>query len=1226
MPPARVGAPPDRTPAAPKYAAPVKCGTCGAENKAGRRFCGRCGAPFARICAVCGSPNESDESYCGGCGSLLDSVSGGTVSAFEPSIGGSATLAAVRSPAAERRHVTVLFSDLVGFTNISQQRDAEDVRELLTRYFDAASTVITRYGGTVEKFIGDAVMAVWGMPAIQEDDAERAVRAALDLVDAVAAFGEAVGAPGLQARVGVLTGEAAVNLDSSGQAMVAGDLVNTASRVQSAAAPGSVLVGEATRQATEAAIFYDDAGMHEVKGKGEPLRLWRANRVVAARGGLMRPTGIEPPFVGRDRELRLLKEMLHATGEDGKARLLSVVGVAGVGKSRLSWEFEKYVDGLTQRVYWHRGRCLAYGEGIAYWALAEMVRTRAGMLESEPLEAARAKLRRTVEQFITDAEERHWVEPRLAQLLGLDSETSSEPRDLFAAWRMFFERLAADQLTVLVFEDLQWADSGLLDFMEYLLEWSRNSPILVLTLARPEVAERRPGWGIGKRGLTSLYLDPLSGEAMAALLSGMVPGLSEELRGRILERAAGIPLYAVETVRMLLDRGLVVEEGGAYHATGSLDSLEVPESLHAMIAARLDGLEPSERHLLQDAAVLGKSFTPAALASVSGRPLPVVEASLATLVEKDLLSIQSDPRSPERGQYVFVQDLVRGVAQGTLARKDRRSRHLAAADYLESSWAGEEGVAEVIAVHLVAAHEAEPTAEDAPALRDRALRALVRAGDHAGSLGALDSSQRYYEHALELAEDDTTRAELSAKAGLSAKMQGRVVQAKAHFLTAHRLHALKGDTGATARALGEIAGIELSEGKADSAIERMQTALTMLMGADEADPERNAALAWAAARLAAAEYFHGDLNHALEHADLALQIAETWRLLDVLTTALDTKSWVLAARGRREESEILDEGALKLARAIGLSRVGTIESNLADTLQEADRLESAVQHFEQAAVSARRVGDRVSASFADLAGTPSLLDLGRWDRCAEIITYYFDHDAADLEAHVPTVGYAVGATWLFLWRGQLDGARRLVADADALFERAGTGGNVAADLRALLEAGKAGLANAEGRHGDALEAAQAGLAMAIESYPTMARRALCEAVEAAFALGREAEAATLVDTASRHFPAGSQPSVDAHTLRWKARLVDHAGDNEPAAIFRKALDAFERLGRPFWLAVTHVELAEWLIARGRDDDAHVHLEQARVTFAELAAEPWLSRVDAAVRSSLPIVGRASGAP
>jgi len=1200
----------------------MRCAACGAENRAGRRFCGRCGAPLERLCARCGTPNDSDERFCGGCGSTLEAVAAAAPQSIEAAFSPPGAFTA-RPLAAERRHVTVLFSDLVGFTSLSQQRDAEDVRELLTRYFDSASTIITRYGGTVEKFIGDAVMAVWGIPTIQEDDAERAVRTGLDLVDAVAAFGDAVGAPGLQARVGVLTGEAAVNLDASGQAMVAGDLVNTASRVQSAASPGTVLVGETTRQITEAAIVYEDTGTHELKGKGEPLRLWRANRVVAARGGVMRPTGLEPPFVGRDRELRLLKEMLHATAEDGKSRLLSVVGVAGVGKSRLSWEFEKYVDGLTQQVYWHRGRCLAYGEGIAYWALAEMVRTRADIVESEPMDIARGKLRTTVQQFLSDEEERRWVELRLAQLLGLDRDSSGEPRELFAAWRMFFEKLAADQLTVLVFEDLQWADSGLLDFIEYLLEWSRNSPILVLTLGRPEVAERRPGWGIGKRGLTSLYLEPLSSEAMASLLSGMVPGLSEELRTRILERAAGIPLYAVETVRMLLDRGLVVEQGGAYRAVGSLDSLEVPESLHAMIAARLDGLQPAERHLLQDAAVLGKSFTREALASVSGQEQSVVEAALATLVEKDLLSIQSDPRSPERGQYVFVQDLVRSVAHGTLARKDRRARHLAAAEYLESSWGGEEGVAEVIAAHLVAALEAEPAAADAAAIRDRALRALVRAGDHASSLGALDSAQRYYERALDLAEHDRTRAELSAKAGQAARMQGRDQQAKAHYVTAHALHAALGDTAAAARALGGLSGLELAEGKAELAIERMATALAMLKGADEADAERNAALADAAARLAAAEYFHQDMDHALEHAELALQIAETWKLLEILTTALDTKAWILAARGRREESEILEEGALKLARAIGMSRVGTIESNLADTLQEADRLEPAAQHFEQAAISARRVGDRVSAAFADLAGTPSLLDLGRWDRCDTVMTHYFDHDAADLAGHVPTVGYAVSATWLFLWRGRLDVARRLVTDAETVFERAGSESNVAADLRALVEAARAALANAEGRHGDAHEAAARSLAISLPSYPTMARRAVGEAVEALLALGRTAEVADLIEQAGRRFGAGSQPTVEAQVLRWTARLTERRADAEPAELFRRAIDAFDRLGRPFWLAATRLELGEWLIAQGRDEEAVVEVERARDTFTDLGAEPWIRRADLALRPEPQVTERAS---
>ena len=259
---------------------------------------------------------------------------------------------------------------------------------------------------------------------------------------------------------------------------------------------------------------------------------------------------------------------------------------------------------------------------------------------------------------------------------------------------MFFERLASEGLTVLLFGDLQWADPGLFDFIDYLLDWSRSSPILVLTLSRPELSERRPGWGTGKRAFTSLYLEPLSDDAMAQLLEGLVPGLPAELAARVRERAAGIPLYAVETVRMLLDRGLVVERDGAYRAVGHLQELEVPESLHALIAARLDSLSPEERQLAQDAAVLGKSFTPAALAAITGLSQEVVEPRLRALADKDLLAIQSDPRSPERGQYVFVQDLVRTVAYGTLARRDRKLRHLAVADYMTSSWGDEDDIAE----------------------------------------------------------------------------------------------------------------------------------------------------------------------------------------------------------------------------------------------------------------------------------------------------------------------------------------------------------------------------------------------------------------------------------------------------------------------------------------------------------------------------------------------------
>ncbi|MBA2333219.1 MAG: AAA family ATPase, partial [Actinobacteria bacterium] len=390
-------------------------------------------------------------------------------------------------------------------------------------------------------------------------------------------------------------------------------------------------------------------GLHELKGKTEPVTLWQALRVVAARGGEGRATGLEAPFVGRDRELRLVKELFHATAEEGRAHLLSIVGIAGIGKSRLAWEFEKYLDGLVGEAWWHRGRCLAYGDGVAYWALAEMIRWRARIREDEPAEDALAKLSEVVAEVVTDADELAFVEPRLQHLLGLTERIALDREDLFSAWRLFIERMADQFPVILVFEDIQWADAALIEFVEYLLDWSRGHPIYLVMLARPEVSERHPGWGANLRNFTTLSLEPLRDEAMDALLRGLVPGLPDEAAGRIRERADGVPLYAVETVRMLLDRGLLEPDEGGYRATGDLSALDVPETLQALISARLDGLEPAERRLLQDAAVLGKTFSPRGLAAIGGTDEQTLRPALAALVRKETLQLDSDPRSPERG-------------------------------------------------------------------------------------------------------------------------------------------------------------------------------------------------------------------------------------------------------------------------------------------------------------------------------------------------------------------------------------------------------------------------------------------------------------------------------------------------------------------------------------------------------------------------------------------------
>jgi len=526
--------------------------------------------------------------FCGECGEELaaESTTASTSLPSPPSPNG---------PTAERRLVSVLFADLVGFTVLSESRDAEEVRELLSKYFETSRQVITRYGGVVEKFIGDAVMAVWGTPTTMEDDAERAVRAALELVDAVRALGEGIGEPNLGARAGVLTGEAAVNLAATGEGMVAGDLVNTASRVQSTAPPGAVFVGEATRRASDAAIDYEDAGTHELKGKAEPVPLWRALRVATGIGGSGKTSALEPPFLGRTRELRLIKDLFHATGEDGKAKLVTVIGGAGIGKSRLVWEFQKYIDGLAIDTRWHRGRCLAYGEGVTFWALAEMVRTNAEILEGEEPATALPKVHAAVAHAIPDLEERRWVEPRLASLLGLEAGAPRDREDLFAAWRRFYERLADEMPTVMVFEDIHWADPSLLDFIEYMLEWARNHALYIMAVGRPELLEKRPNWGAGARSSTTIHLDPLSGETMGELLDALVPGLPIEVGSKVLDRAEGVPLYAVETVRMLLDKGLLTQEGAFFRPTGPVEELDVPETLHGLIAARLDGLVAEDR-------------------------------------------------------------------------------------------------------------------------------------------------------------------------------------------------------------------------------------------------------------------------------------------------------------------------------------------------------------------------------------------------------------------------------------------------------------------------------------------------------------------------------------------------------------------------------------------------------------------------------------------------------
>jgi class 3 adenylate cyclase/tetratricopeptide (TPR) repeat protein len=941
----------------------MTCGSCGTRNDPGRKFCIECGTRLAAPCPSCGTPNPAEGKFCGECGTALT--------------GASATNGQPAAPTAERRLVSVLFADLVGFTTISEQRDAEDVRELLDRYFTQCRETIGRYGGTIEKFIGDAVMAVWGTPVAQEDDAERAVRAALDLVEAVRRLGEGAEVPGLALRAGVLTGEAAVTIGAADMGMVAGDLVNTASRLQSVAPPGSVLVGDSTRRASSDAVAYEPVGEQALKGKQLPVEAWRALRVIAQRGGVGRSEQLEAPFVGRSAELQLIKDFYHGTARERGVRLVSVIGQGGIGKSRLAWEFLKYIDGVTELVYWHQGRSPAYGEGITFWALGEMVRMRLGIGEGADEATTREKLAAALTEFVPDEAERRVIEGALLQLLGIGdgAATATERGELFAAWRTFFERIADRAPVVLVFEDLQWADEGLIDFIEDLLAWSRGRPIYIITLARPELLDRRPTWGAGQRGFTSLGLDPLTDAEMLELLAGLVPGLPEATARTIVSRAEGIPLYAVETVRMLLnDQRLELGPNG-YRPLGDLSELAVPESLHALIAARLDGLEPAERSLLQDAAVIGLSFAADVLAAVSGVPLEQVEERLRHLARREIVLLDDDPRSPERGHYRFVQGLIKEVAYGMLARRERRARHLAAARHFEAT--GDEELAGVLAQHYIEAYRAQPEGEEGAAVGAQVRVALRGAATRARSLGSHARAMSYLEMALEVTTDPADELELRSQAASAAADAGKLGAARVHLERAVTLAEELGDAPGRRRAVADLADV-LVEGHQERAHELLTEAIAEpgLQSSDDGYVELAKVLAKILMR-------RGRPEEAVELAERALPAAEAQGMTEATIELLTTRGTCLVNLGRPVEAIACLTGVIELAERYNLAgSVLRATINLSYTLDPDDPVAS-YRISRGGIAKARRWGQIWGLRYLTVNACESALLVGDWDWALE---------------------------------------------------------------------------------------------------------------------------------------------------------------------------------------------------------------------------------------------------
>ena len=678
-----------------------------------------------------------------------------------------------------------------------------------------------------------------------------------------------------------------------------------------------MLVGESTFHAAGGAIAFEPAGEQLLKGKTAPVPAYRALRVVARRGGAGRSERLEAPFVGRAPELRMLKDFHVATGAERRPRLVSIIGQGGIGKSRLVWEFQKYMDGVTEVVYWHQGRSPAYGEGISFWALAEMVRGRAGISDADDPAEARAKLASTLDEWLTDESERRWVETSLLQLLGLEAGEGAERTEresLFAAWRVFFERIAERGVVVMVFEDLQWADGGLLDFIEHVLEWSRDRPIYLITLARPELLDRRSDWGAGRRSFTSLLLEPLDASSMRQLLAGLVPGLPDAAVGRILERADGVPLYAVETVRMLVSEGLLAAEGGTYRPVGDLSQLSVPPSLHALIASRLDGLDPGDRSLLQAGSVIGKSFSVNAIAAVSSQTAEEVAPRLRDLVRRELLTLEADPRSPELGQYGFVQGLIREVAYGTLARGDRRRLHLAAARHFETL--DDEGIAGALAEHYISAYRAQPDGPEGEAVAAQARVALRGAADRARSLGSFSQAVRFLEQALEVTTDRVEQFQLHAAASEAAQTAGRLDDEMRHSTMALELARAGDDQLHTMAAIDLHALSLMNSGQMVEAIELLTAARDEFRDLSETVEYVNLST-----ELARASLLNGRTADALRLADETLPTAERLQLIRETLHLIITRGPALANLGRLREGVVTLVGAVEVSSSYGIPDV-----------------------------------------------------------------------------------------------------------------------------------------------------------------------------------------------------------------------------------------------------------------------------------------------------------------
>ena len=1047
----------------------------------------------------------------------------------------------------ERRLVSVLFVDLENFTGLAESLDPEDVRSLQARYFETARSVIAHYGGTLEKFIGDAVMAVWGAPAAHEDDAERAVRAALELVAAVAKLRGAVPGRRLSARAAVCTGEAFVTLGAEGQGMVAGDLVNTAARLQAAAPSNAVLVDDTTRRVVGGTVTFEAATSSMLRGKSRPVTTWRAIGLAGERPK-GRAAGHAGPFVGRATQLAELIDLYGRTVEARRSRIVSVLGIAGIGKSRLVWEFERHLDALPEALALHVGRAPSYGEGITFAPIAEMVRRRARISEGTDTEVARRQLAATLDEFVPDEVERLWIEPRLATLLDPGSHVAFERDELFAAWRRFFERVSEWAPVLLIFEDLQWADPALLDFIDHLATWSRTHPILIVTLARPELLDRRPTWGAGHHSFTAIQLEPLRDEQMAELLLGLGPDLPKGVVRRIVDRAGGVPLYGVEVLRMLVDRGQARAGDGGFELLETADQMQIPETLRSLVSARIDALPPVERTMLLSASVLGSRFHPDALAAISRLEPAEARDRIAALIRREFVTLDDEQRSPGRGQLSFVQGVVHDIAYSTVSRRDRRTLHVAAADHLDAL--GDEELVEAIAEHLLAAHEAAPDHPDAPAVARRAVSALRLAAARASALRVHAQALTHLQRALELVDDGAMRAALWHEAAIAARAAPRFDLAEAFLRELIDWEGANGAPGEVARTRAQLASLLLATERHGSALGDLEAALDGVadLGSDASSVELSG-------QLARAHVLVGHDELALDWANRTLDASRHLGLAAVAVDALITRGTAQMRLG--DDAAGLADLHAAIDDAQGLALIGAelrARNNLA-WLVAADDPQATMATARGGLDLATRMGvGDMALQLAEVVCAVAI-DTGDWDAALAVIDDMRDRPQAS--AH--RIQFAAAEATLRALRGDplagalLDGLEPLDPDTDP-------------QIRAGIDQARAWIAFVDGRLEDARRLAEAAGTMSLGAER---HAALVLATRSGLWLGDGAYAALLIARLGQMSMHGRAAEAAELTLQAGAAALESQGS--ASAMYDKAAASWRALGLPAHLALCLAE-------------------------------------------------------